>query len=158
MLGQKDRKRGELVLLLCTAQGLWQCPGEGRHPDPKSSLLLSEAGTASSTQDKVPPGRGQVLWGGREAAEHIQTCLPGGDKLVPLRHISLGECGRVQALDTPQHPKEGQKAHKSHSRPLSILELHYTAGWDVKASEAAREQPLFEGSQLGMEDGPPSVG
>lgn len=91
-----------------------------------------------------------MLWGGREAAEHIQTCLPGGDELVPLGHTSLGECGRVQALGTPQHPKEGQKAHKSHSWPLSILELHHTAGWDVKASKAAHENDPSWGWRMGL--------
>lgn len=84
------------------------------------------------------------VWEGREAAGHIQTRLPGGDKLVPL-----GQCGRVQALGVPQHPKERQKAHKSHCCPLSILGLHNTAGWDVKGSEAAHEKPLLAGCQLG---------
>lgn len=93
---------------------------------------------------------GLDVWEGREAAQHIQTWLPGGDKLVPLGHMSLGECGRVQGLGAPQHPKEEQKACKSHSWRLSILELHNTAGWDAKASEAAHEKVLFVGSQLGM--------
>lgn len=120
-LGQKDGKRGKLVLLLCTAQGLWQCPGEGRHPDPP------EPHTCSARLGLHPAALD--AWEGREAAEHIQTWLPGGDKLVPLGHMCLGQGGRVQALGAPQHPKEGQKAHKSHSQAVTPSELHDTAGW-----------------------------
>lgn len=149
-LGQKDGKRGKLVLLLCTAQGLWQCSGEGRHPDPPEPHICSaRLGLHPAALD---------AWEGREAAEHIQTWLPGGDKLVPLGHMCLGECGRVQALGAPQHPKEGQKAHKSHSQAVTPSELHDTAGWGVKAGEQHMRSPRLQdpswgwGSSVGIKD------
>lgn len=104
VLGQKEGERGKLVLLLCTAQGLWQCPGEGRNPDPKSSPLLSKARTAASTQEQVLPG--PVCVGREEAPEHIQAWLPGG---ASLSHWATCPWGRRQGASPGCFPESQER-------------------------------------------------
>lgn len=141
-----DRKKGK--------EGSWSC-SFAQHEGCGSALgragtLIPNPHLCSARLGLQPAPRSRCcqalcVWEGRRL---LSTSKPGcqeGQACPTGPHVPGGG-GRVQALGASQNPRKGQKAHKSHPWPLSILELHSTTGWDAKAREAAREKPSFAGS------------